>query len=331
MILAGKVALVTGASRGVGRGIARGLAEAGATVYVTARTTSKGGPIEPGTIESTAREVDALGGRGIPIACDHSVPAEIEALFARIRRDSGRLDLLVNNAHSGFAELAANAGRRFWEIDPGVWDRMNGAGLSGHYVASVHAARMMVPVRSGLIVNVSSFGSLCYLFDIAYAVGKAALDRLTADMARELKPAGVAAVSLWPGFVWTELTSSLRLTATPGYRRVLDAYGESPLVAGRAVAALAADPSVLRLSGRVQIAAEVAARHGLCEEDGARALSPRSLRRLARALLPARWQPLAKVVPAARLPLFMVAPALSRFADRLKRDGGFRGAASGQG
>lgn len=331
MVLTGRVALVTGASRGVGRGIARALGESGATVYVTARTTSRGGPIEPGTIESTAREVDAAGGRGIPVSCDHGVAAEIEALFARIERDSGRLDLLVNNAHSGFAELAENAGLRFWEIDPGVWDRMNGAGLAGHYVASVHAARMMVARRSGLIVNVSSFGSLCYLFDIAYAVGKAALDRLTADMARELRPQGVAAVSLWPGFVWTELTSSLREGATPGYRRVLDAYGESPLVAGRAVAALAADPRVMRLSGRVQIAAEVTARYGLREEDGGRALSPRSLRRLAQALLPGRWQRLATFVPAARVPLFLVAPALTLFAERLKIDRGFRGVASEKG
>jgi NAD(P)-dependent dehydrogenase (short-subunit alcohol dehydrogenase family) len=331
MILTGKVALVTGASRGVGRGIARGLAESGATVYVTGRTTSRGGGIEPGTIESVAREVDEAGGRGIAVRCDHAVAAEIEALFARIERDSGRLDVLVNNAHSGFAELAENAGRRFWEIDPGAWERMNGVGLAGHYVASVYAARMMVAARSGLIVNVSSFGSLCYLFDVAYAVGKSALDRLTADIARELRPEGVVAVSLWPGFVWTELTSSLREEATPGYRRVLDAYGESPLVAGRAVAALASDPRVMRLSGRVHIAAEVAARHGLREEDGTLALSPRSFRRLAQALLPGSWQRLAALAPTVRVPLFLVAPALSRFAERLKTNGGFRGAISGKG
>lgn len=331
MILTGKVALVTGASRGVGRGIAKGLGETGATVYVTGRTTTRGGGIEPGTIESAARDVDEAGGRGIAVRCDHGRPAEIEALFSRIERESGRLDVLVNNAHSGFAELAENAGRRFWEVDPGVWERMNGVGLAGHYAASVFAARMMVTRRSGLIVNVSSFGSLCYLFDVAYAVGKSALDRLTADIARELRPEGVAAVSLWPGFVWTELTTSLRETASPGYRRVLDAYGESPLVAGRAVAALAADPRILRLTGRVQIAAEVASRHGLYEDDGRLALSPRSFRRLARALLPGNWQRLAQLAPTVRVPLFLVAPALSRFAEVLKTNGGFRGASSGKG
>src|SRR5262245_57069195 len=103
MMLSGRLALVTGASRGVGRGIARGLAAAGATVYVTGRTTSPPGEIRPGTIESVAREVDEAGGRGVPVACDHAVAAQIEALFDRIEREAGRLDLLVNNAHSGFA------------------------------------------------------------------------------------------------------------------------------------------------------------------------------------------------------------------------------------
>lgn len=331
MILAGRVALVTGASRGVGRAIAKALGEAGATVYVTGRTTSRSSAIEPGTIESVAREVDDAGGRGIPVACDHAVDSEIDALFRTIERDSGRLDLLVNNAHSGFAELAGSAGQRFWETDPGVWDRMNAAGLKGHYVASVHGARMMEAARSGLIVNVGSFGSLTYLFNVAYGVGKAALDRLTADMARELTPRGVAVVSLWPGFVWTELTSSLRETATPTYRRVLDAYGESPLITGRAVVALASDPRVLRLSGRVQIAAEVAARHGLYGDDGERPLSPRSVRRLARALLPENWRRLAAFAPDVHVPLFLVAPVLARFSTAVKRHGGFIASPAGKG
>jgi len=331
MTLTGKVALVTGASRGVGRGIARGLGESGATVYVTGRTTSDGDRVEPGTIESVAREVDAAGGRGIPVRCDHAVDDEIAALFSRIERDSGRLDVLVNNAHSGLADIAKSVGRRFWDVDPGAWDRMNQVGLRGHYIASVHAARMMVARRSGLIVNVSSFGSLGYLFNVAYGVGKAALDRLTADMSRELRPEGVAVVSLWPGFVRTELTSSLMADATPGYRRVFAAYGESPLVSGRAVAALSADPRILRASGCCLIAAEVAARHGLLEEDGKRPLSPRSLRRLVRAILPVRWQRLAALAPTISVPLFVVAPALTRFSEILKHNGGYRSASAGEG
>lgn len=331
MTLAGKVTLVTGATRGVGRGIALGLGESGATVYVTGRTSSCGESAEPGTIESVAGEVSARGGRGIPVRCDHAVPGEIAALFARIERDSGPLDLLVNNAHAGLADLVENAGRRFYEIDAGTWDRMNDVGLKGHYVASVHAARMMVARRSGLIVNVGSFAALGRMFSIAYAVGKAALDQLTKDMAEDLKPAGVAVVSLWPGFVRTELMTSLMEEATPGYRRVFSAYGESPLVSGRAAAALAADPRILRLSGRRLIAAEVAARCGFKDDDGRSPLSPRSFRRLVRALLPPERQALAAMAPAVNLPMFLVAPALARFSEILKANRGYRHAPAVEG
>ena len=331
MTLSGKVALVTGASRGVGRGIAQALGEAGATVYVTGRTSSKGGPLEPGTVESVAAEVDAAGGRAIPVRCDHASASEIAALFEKIGRDSGRLDLLVNNVHSGFAQIADDAGLPFFELDPERFSRMNRVGLEGHYIASVHAARMMVAARSGLIVNIGSFGALGYLFDVAYGAGKAALDRLTADTARELRPYGVAVVSLWPGFVWTETTLPIRPTASPRYRKTLDAYGESPLVSGRAVVALAADQRILRRTGRVHVAAEVAARHGLRDADGGRPLSPRSLRRLARAILPERWQRLAALTTAVNIPFFLVAPALSRFSEVLKVNGGYRGATARKG
>jgi NAD(P)-dependent dehydrogenase (short-subunit alcohol dehydrogenase family) len=326
MTLAGKVALVTGASRGVGRGIALGLGEAGATVYVTARTSKPSAPFAPGTIESAAREVDAAGGRGIPVRCDHAVNAEIAALFARIEAEAGRLDLLVNNAHSGVSEIAERAGKRFWECDPGTWDRMNRVGLEAHYVASVHAARLMTARGAGLIVNVSSFGALAYVADVAYGAGKCALDRLTADMARELKPEGVAVVSLWPGLVRTELTTAAIADATPGYRRVFDAYAEAPIVSGRAVRALACDPRILKVTGSVQIAAEVAARHGLRDDLGSRPLSPRSFRRLASALLPPGWARLAALAPPGRAPMVLVARVLTRFSEVLKNRGGFRAA-----
>jgi NAD(P)-dependent dehydrogenase (short-subunit alcohol dehydrogenase family) len=325
MSLAGRIALVTGGSRGVGRGIARGLGEAGATVYLTGRTTSSAVPAPAGTIEAAAREVDASGGTGIPVRCDHGIDAEVAALFARIEREQGRLDVLVNNAHAGLDAIATGVGRRFWEGEPQTWDRMNHVGLRGHYVATVHAARMMTARRSGLIVNVSSFASLGYVFDVPYGVGKAALDRLTADAARELTPEGVAVVSVWPGFVRTELTEALLGDASAGYRRIFEAYAEAPIVTGRAVAALAADRDVLRRSGRALIAAEVAAGHGARDEDGRKPLSPRSVRRLARAALPPRWQRLASLAPTVRVPLVFVAPVLARFSDILKSRGGFRG------
>lgn len=324
MTLSGKVALVTGGSRGVGRGIALGLGEAGATVYVTGRTTRNGAEPEAGTIEHAARAVDAAGGRGIPVRCDHADDGEIRALFERIERESGRLDVLVNNVYSGVREIADTVHRRFWETEPELWDRMNLVGLRSHYVASVHAARIMVPRRSGLIVNVSSFGSLSYLFNAAYGVGKAALDRLTADLAAELAGEGVVVVSVWPGFVRTELTSTVFEDAAPGYRRIFEAYAESPIVSGRAIAALAADPALRRRSGRVVIAAEAARRYGLLDESGRRPVSPRSIRRLARAILPERWGRLAALVPPFHAPFWAIGPVLTRFSAVLKSRGGFR-------
>jgi dehydrogenase/reductase SDR family member 1 len=317
MALAGKIALVTGGSRGVGRGVARALGEAGATVYLTARTS--------GPLEAAAREVDGLGGRGIPVRCDHAKADEIAALFARIGAESGRLDILVNNVHGGVPDIVEGVDRRFWELDPGVWDRMNDAGLRGHYLASYHAARMMVPRRTGLIVNVSSFGSLSYLFNAAYGIGKAAADRMTRDLALELRPEGVAVVSLWPGLVRTELTEAALKDATPGYRRIFEAYGESPSVAGRAVAGLASDPAILRRSGSVQIAAEVMRRLALVDESGKRPLSPRSYRTFFLALLPGGWHRLAVLAPPGNVPLWLVARVITRFSVILREHGGYRG------
>jgi NAD(P)-dependent dehydrogenase (short-subunit alcohol dehydrogenase family) len=323
MTLAGKTALVTGASRGVGRGIAQGLGEAGATVYVTGRTScagrSPGAAPVPGTVEAVAAEVDRLGGHGVPVRCDHAVDAEVEALIARIESESGRLDILVNNANEGVGDVGEHVRERFWEIDPAMWDRVNGVGLRGHYVASVHAARAMVRRRSGLIVNVSSVGAVSYLFNAAYGTGKAALDRLTADMALELRPMGVAVVSLWPGLVRTELTATLFAEAAPRYRRLFETCAESPLLSGRAVAAIAADPAMIRRTGLVAITAEVAHRHGVSDEGGRRPVSLRSLRTVATALLPAGAQPAAALVPPIRLPLWVVARALRRFSLGVRR------------
>lgn len=324
MKLAGKIALVTGGSRGVGRGIARGLGEAGATVYLTGRTSSPGPEPEPGTIEHVAAEVDRLGGRGIPVRCDHDDDAEIARLFSRIETESKRLDILVNNVHSGIAGMAETAHRRFWEDGPEIWDRMNRVGLRAHYVASIHGARSMVRQRGGLIVNVSSPGAMGYLFNLAYGVGKAAIDRMTADMAVELRPFGVAVLSLWPGLVKTEFTAEMIEEASSGFRRIFDAYAETPIVSGRAVAALAAEPTILRMSGRVAIASEVARRYGFRNEDGSRPESPFSLRTFARAALPGRARPFASIVPPVRAPMWLVARVLRRFSDVLKEEGGFR-------
>lgn len=266
--LAGKVALVTGASRGVGKGIALGLGEAGATVYVTGRSLEPGA--FPGTIGATAAEVDALGGHGVAVRCDHANDPEVADLFARVDRDHGRLDVLVNNA---FAIPSGRIVGPFWELPIAQWDEMHTVGLRSHYVASVHAAPRMIREKRGLIVNVSSFGAKIQAVNVAYGVGKAGVDRMTRDMGRELAPHGITVVSLWPGVVATERLLDDEERARLGFDL---SNRETPLFSGRAVAALATDPEVQKLSGTAVVVAELAEQYGFTDVDGNR---PRSLLR----------------------------------------------------
>lgn len=265
--LAGRVALVTGASRGIGKGIAIELATAGATVYFTARSITED-PGRPGTIGATADAIAEAGGRGIALRCDHHDDANVAEVFERIAKDEGRLDLLVNNAT---AELSAMIGRPFWELPFELWDEVIGVGLRSHYVASAHAARAMVPKRSGLIVNVSSHGSREYLMGVIYGVGKAGVEKLTSDTAKELRPYGVAVVSIWPGLVKSEnrLVNAVR---EPDGRLTLFGldlrYAETPHFPGRAVVALATDPDPLAKTGRAFWVADLAREYGFTDIDG---------------------------------------------------------------
>jgi dehydrogenase/reductase SDR family protein 1 len=257
--LAGKIAIVTGASRGVGKGIALGLGEAGATVYVTGRSVEAGAL--PGTIGETAAEITARGGEGVAVRCDHAIDAEVAALVERVRSERGRIDVLVNNA---FAIPDGRVVGPFWELPIEQWDVLHRVGLRSHYVAAWHAAPVMIAQRSGLVVNVSSFGAKIYAVNVAYGVGKAGVDRMTRDMARELKPHGVTVVSLWPGIVRTE-----RLLTTDGARLGFDpTHGETPLLSGRAVAAVAADPERAAKTGQSLVVAELARAYGFTEPDG---------------------------------------------------------------
>lgn len=258
------IALVTGASRGVGKGIARGLGEAGATVYVTGRSLSPG--VHPGTITETAAEVTALGGRGIAVACDHADDAAVAALFARLHGEHGALDVLVNNA---FAVPEGRVVGPFWELPIDQWDTMHTVGLRSHYVAAWHAAPAMVARKRGLIVNVSSFGAKIPFVNVAYGVGKAGVDRMTRDMARELAAHGVDVMSIWPGIVKTERHLAERLGLDP-------ATGESAQFSGRAVAALASDPKRATKSGQALVVAELAREYGFTDIDGSQ---PASLKR----------------------------------------------------
>jgi dehydrogenase/reductase SDR family member 1 len=263
--LAGTVAIVTGATRGIGKGIALELGAAGATVYATGRSVSESDHPLPGTVGATAAEIDALGGTGIGVAVDHRDDDAVAALFARVAEEHGHLDLLVNNAFIIPDELTS--GLPFWEVPIANWDDMIDVGTRSAYVASVHAARMMVPAGSGLIVNVSSSGAQEYAWHVAYGVGKCALDRLTADTGHELAPHGVAVVSLWPGFVRTERIELAKQAGMlpPG----LDLTGsETPHFCGRAVAGLAADPEVVRFTGTPVTARDLADVYGFTDIDG---------------------------------------------------------------
>jgi NAD(P)-dependent dehydrogenase (short-subunit alcohol dehydrogenase family) len=264
--LAGRVAIVTGASRGVGKGCAIELGAAGATVYVTGRSLEEGDAPLPGTVYATAAAVDeaagASHGRGIPVHCDHRDDAQVEALFRRVEQDAGRLDVLVNNAFAIPRELTS--GKPFWELPISNWDDMIDVGTRSAYVASRFAARTMVEQRGGLIANISSSGAAEYAWHVCYGVGKAALDRITADTAHELRAHGVAVVSLWPGLVMTE-----RIEKIGEEMPSLDIAGaESQRFTGRAVAALAADPQVLEKSGRAIPSRQLADEYGFTDVDG---------------------------------------------------------------
>jgi dehydrogenase/reductase SDR family protein 1 len=269
--LRGRVAVVTGASRGIGKGIALELGAAGATVYATGRSAADGRL--PGSVNATAREITELGGEGVGVLCDHSDDAAVAALFERVSSERGRLDVLVNNVYNSPAS-ARWLGKPFWEVPSKAWDEGFTIGVRSHYVASGLAAPMLLE-SGGLIVNVSSPGAVRYMHNVVYGVGKGAVDRMTRDMAHELEGRGVAVVSIWPGIVNTELLQMI--PAGPDGRRVLSLPGEgeydlagaeTPRFSGRAVAALAADPKRERWSGESVYVADLADHYGFTDVDG---------------------------------------------------------------
>jgi dehydrogenase/reductase SDR family protein 1 len=263
--LVGQIAVVTGASRGIGKGIALELGAAGATVYLTGRTVEAGSSPLPGTIGATADEVTKLGGRGIAVACDHGDDAQIIALFERVRAEQGRIDILVNNVFTAPSERTILQGGGFWEYPISIWDELIHVGCRSHYVSSHEAVPMMIERKQGLIVNISSFAGVAYAFNLAYGVGKAAVDRMAKDMAWELREHGVTCVSLWPGWVRTE---RLLQREAEGKAPFSTANGESPRFSGRAVVALATDPERLQRSGQVLVVADLGREYGFTDVDG---------------------------------------------------------------
>ncbi len=247
-------ALVTGASRGVGRGVAIALAEAGYKVYATGRSIAQAD----------------LPGAVIRIRCDHLRDEETAAAFERVASESVTLDILVNSAWGGYERMVEDGKFTwmlpFWQQPLHRWTSMMDAGVRSAFVASAHAARMMIEARRGLIVNISFWAAQKYVGNSLYGVSKAAIDKLTADMARELKPHGVTAVSLYPGLVRTELV----MQAVAAGAGMDMSNSESPEFTGRAIAALARDPALIERSGKVLVAAAVAEEFGIADVDGRR-------------------------------------------------------------
>lgn len=265
--LDGKVAVITGASRGIGKGMALALAAQGATVYVTGRTVTAGNHDLPGTVGETAAQCTERGGKGIAVAVDHGDDAQVEALFAQIRAEQGRLDILVNNAFAIPEDLTDAGG--FWEKPLSNWQMVD-VGVRSNFVAAWHAAQIMVPQGSGLIVAISGYVGVTYTYGTIFGTAKTAVDRMARDMAIELKPHGVASISLWQGLTFTEraIRNLASIPGLSGRSATTPANGCSPEFPGLVIAALSSDPALLDKTGGTYITAELAQGYGLTDIDG---------------------------------------------------------------
>jgi NAD(P)-dependent dehydrogenase (short-subunit alcohol dehydrogenase family) len=265
--LKGKVAVVTGASRGIGKGIALALGAEEATVYVTGRTVTPGCHPLVGTVGETATEVDRRGGRGIAVQVDHADDVQVAALFDQVRCEQGRLDILVNNAFALPDDLTDP--RPFWEKPLSNWEMVD-VGVRSSFVAAWHAAQIMVGQKSGLIVAISGYVGVTYTYGVVFGLCKAAVDRMARDMAIELEPYNIASLSLWQGLTLTE-RAQLNLAHNPGIENTIvtnPAVGCSPEFPGRVITALAADPELMKRSGGTFITAELAEVYGITDVDG---------------------------------------------------------------
>ncbi|UUW89379.1 SDR family NAD(P)-dependent oxidoreductase [Pimelobacter simplex] len=271
-----RVAVVTGASRGLGKGIALALGEAGYVVYVTGRTVDPAAHDLGGTVGETARAVTERGGTGIAIACDHRDDDAVAALVAQVRAEHGVLDVLVNNAFAVPDEVTAGGG--FWE-KPLDAVMMFDVGLRSTYTTTWHAAPLLLASaeRAPLVVNISGFGATCYLHGPAYGAVKAGVDKMTHDMGVDLAGTGVSVVALWPGLLRTERTMRV-VDGDPDLYRDSLPIMEHPELTGRAIAALDADPALKReRSGQALIGAELAVALGVTDVDGRTPVSRRAL------------------------------------------------------
>ncbi len=245
------IALVTGASRGVGRGVALGLAAEGFTVYATGRS------IDSADLPPSITR----------LRCDHSNDSDTDRVFGRLAQDGSELDLLVNSAWGGYERMVENGKFTwtlpFWQQPAHRWSSMMDAGVRSAFVASAHAAPGMIARRKGLIVNISFWAAQKYVGNSIYGIAKAATDKMSSDMAHELRPSGVAVVSLYPGLVRTE---SVMEAARGGWLDISNS--ESPEFIGRVIAALSGDPQLIGRSGQIVVAAQLAQELNVLDTDG---------------------------------------------------------------
>ena len=317
------VCLVTGASRGIGKGIALELAAQGATVYITGTSTTTTAKTDtqsdPGTIQETAEQINQLGGKGIAVCCDHSQDDQVQALMDQIAREQPTgLDILVNNAFRLPAGGVERLYGKFWEQGPEVWDTLHTVGLRSHFVASCFAMPLMLQAKQHpkqhlprpLIGMISSFGGLTYTFNVPYGVGKAGVDRLAKDMAKELRPEDISVISYWPGLVDTERTQvAVANGEWDKYVKLPLDNAETPRFTGRAIVATALDPDNLKTkSGTYQVVAELAQEYGFTDVNGNVPPSIRSLQFLipsyASDQFPAAWM---DKIPDWKLPFWVMA------------------------
>jgi NAD(P)-dependent dehydrogenase (short-subunit alcohol dehydrogenase family) len=271
--LRGRVAVVAGATRGAGRGIARMLGEAGATVYCSGRSVS-GHPAtgtRPETIDETADLVTAAGGRGIAVQTDHLQADQVERLFARVKGEAGRLDVLVNDIWGG--DHLTEWGTRFWKLDPAKGFAILDSAVRTHILTSRYGVPLMIEQRSGLVVEITDGDHGGYRGTLYYDLAKTAAIRLAFDMAQDLEGTGVTAVAVTPGFLRSEAMLE-RFGVTEATWRQAKVMGfeasETPCFVGRAVAALAADPNVHHKAGGAYASWTLSDEYGFTDIDGGR-------------------------------------------------------------
>jgi NAD(P)-dependent dehydrogenase (short-subunit alcohol dehydrogenase family) len=263
------IAVVTGASRGAGKGIAIALGEKGAIVYVTGRS-SKGDNEIGGTVNETAQAVTAAGGKGIPVIVDHADDQAVASLFEQVKKEYGRLDILVNNAANVNGDVTAKI--PFWEKSLASLELLN-IGLKSHYVAAYYAAPLLIANGQGLIVNTGQYAAVGYYHGPAYGAQKAGADKMAADMAKELRPYNVAAISIWMGFLNTERARAY-IAGLPDDQKPTTKR-EFPEFTGRVIAALYNSGKVMDVSGQALIGAELGKELGVQDLDGSQPVSYR--------------------------------------------------------